>query len=98
VVEQLVAGIGTSAFVVFILRLCGGAHKATHFAFATAVMSVAGTIAGSLSGFLLEAVGFPWFFTLAFVASWPGVALAHVVVRKLAPSSSPAPVPSSAAA
>ena len=98
VVEQLVAGIGTSAFVVFILRLCAGAHKATHFAFATAIMSVAGTVAGSMSGFLLEAVGFPWFFTLAFLASWPGVVLAHVVVRKLAPSASPGPMPTNAAA
>ena len=83
IVEQLVAGVGTAAFVVFILRLCAGDHKATHFAFATAVMSLAGTVAGSVSGFLLEAVGFSWFFAAAFVASWPGVALAHVVCRRL---------------
>ncbi len=83
VTEQLVAGIGTSAFVVFILRLCDGPHKATHFSFATAVMSLAGTVAGSASGFLLEAVGYPLFFALAFVASLPGVVLA----RRLAPQS-----------
>ncbi len=82
VVEQLVAGIGTAAFVVFLLRLCDGPHKATHFSFATAVMSLAGTVAGSSSGFLLEAVGYPWFFTFAFAASLPGVALSRLVARK----------------
>ncbi len=81
IVEQLVAGIGSAAFVVFILRLCDGPHKATHFAFGTALMSFAVTGAGSASGFVLERVGFTWFFTLAFVASIPGVLLAPLVAR-----------------
>lgn len=81
ITEQLVAGIGSSVFVVFILRLCDGPHKATHFAFGTAVMSLAVTGAGSVSGFVLERVGFTAFFTLAFVASIPGVLLAPFVSR-----------------
>lgn len=79
VAEQLVAGIGTAAFTVFILRRCAGAYKASHFAVATALMSVAATVAGSASGFLADALGFPVFFLLAFAASWPGVLLARRV-------------------
>ena len=53
IVEQLVAGIGSSVFDVFIMRLCEGAHKATNFAFGTALRSEALTGAGSVSGFVL---------------------------------------------
>jgi PAT family beta-lactamase induction signal transducer AmpG len=81
IVEQLVAGIGSSVFVVFILRLCDGAHKATHFAFGTALMSVAVTGAGSVSGFVLERVGFTYLFVIAFLVSIPGVLLAPLVSR-----------------
>lgn len=80
-VEQFVAGIGTAAFMVFIMRRARGAHKATHFAIATALMSVATTAVGSASGFLAGAVGFFAFFLLAFAASLPGVALARWVPR-----------------
>lgn len=82
ITEQLVAGIGSSVFVVFILRLCDGPHKATHFSFGTAIMSLAVTGAGTASGFLLERVGFTGFFLLAFAASIPGVLLAPLVSRE----------------
>lgn len=81
VVEQLVAGVGSSVFVVFILRLCDGPHKATHFSFGTAIMSLAVTGAGTVSGFLLQRIGFTGFFLLAFAASLPGVLLAPLVSR-----------------
>ncbi len=81
IVEQLVAGVGSSVFVVFILRLCDGAHKATHFAFGTALMSVAVTLAGSASGFILTRVGFTNLFLIAFAVSIPGVILAPIVSR-----------------
>jgi PAT family beta-lactamase induction signal transducer AmpG len=76
--EQLVAGIGTAAFVVFILRLSAGPHKATHFALGTALMSV-GSLVSAVSGFILVRVGYPRFFLIAFAASLPGVALSFFV-------------------
>lgn len=75
VLEQLVAGIGTAAFMVFLMRLCSGDYKASHFAISTALMSLATTISGSVSGFIADAVGFTPFFALAFAASLPGVLL-----------------------
>jgi PAT family beta-lactamase induction signal transducer AmpG len=81
VVEQFVAGIGTAALVVFVMRQCSGEYKATHFACGTALASVAATVAGSASGYLANHVGFTAFFALAFVASTPGVAFAWLVAR-----------------
>lgn len=77
--EQLVAGIGTAAFVVFLMRRCSGVYKASHFALTSALMSLATTVAGSGSGYLAERFGFVAFFWLAFAASLPGVLLARRV-------------------
>ena len=79
IAEQLAAGIGTSAFVVFLMRRCSGSYKASHFALTSALMSLATTVAGSGSGYLAERVGFPAFFVIAFTASLPGVVLARRV-------------------
>jgi PAT family beta-lactamase induction signal transducer AmpG len=81
VVEQLVTGVGGAAFVVFLLRRCSLEHKAAHFAMGTALMSVAATVAGFASGYLAKRVGFPAFFTLAFLASLPGALLSFVVPK-----------------
>ncbi|HZF52516.1 MAG TPA: MFS transporter [Polyangiaceae bacterium] len=75
VVEQLVAGVGTAALMSFIMRCASGEYKASHFAIATSLMSVAMTGLGSASGFLADRYGFVYFFALAFAASLPGVAL-----------------------
>lgn len=79
--EQFVAGVGSSAFVVFLMRRCSGKYKASHFAIGSALMSVASTVAGSTSGYLVERLGFTTFFMLAFAASIPGVALTRWVPR-----------------
>lgn len=80
-VEQLAAGVGTAGFMVFLMRRCSGDYKASHFAIASALMSVAMTLAGSVSGYLAARVGFTAFFLLAFAASIPGVILSRVVPK-----------------
>lgn len=81
VVEQLAAGVGGSAFVVFLMRRCGAEHRAAHFAIATALMSIAATFAGYASGYVAKPLGYPAFFTLAFAVSVPGAVLAWVVPK-----------------
>lgn len=82
VVEQLVAGIGTAAFLVFLMRRCSSTYKASHFAIATALMSVASTVFGGTSGYLAMKTGFPLFFLIAFLVSIPGVVLSRFVPRE----------------
>jgi MFS transporter, PAT family, beta-lactamase induction signal transducer AmpG len=79
VAEQLAAGIGDAALAVFLMKRCSKEHKAAHFAIASALMSVTATVAGVSSGFVLERVGFPTFFAIAFAASLPGLGLAWMV-------------------
>ncbi|MBL8741315.1 MAG: MFS transporter, partial [Myxococcales bacterium] len=88
VLEQLIAGIGTAAFTVFLLRLCHGPQKASHFALASSLMSIAVTAAGASSGFLYVALGSTWFFVVAFLVALPGVVMAAVV--DVTPAEAPA--------
>jgi PAT family beta-lactamase induction signal transducer AmpG len=84
--EQLASGIGTAAHGVFLMQRTSRSFTASHFAFATAVVSVGSTLSGFASGPLDEALGHPAFFTLAFVASWPSLVLAHWVPKAGAPA------------
>jgi PAT family beta-lactamase induction signal transducer AmpG len=80
-VEQLVSGIGNSAHIVFLIQRCRGVFSASHYAFATAVVSLGSTLSGYVSGPLDQHFGHPIFFTLAFVASWPALALVWFVPK-----------------
>jgi PAT family beta-lactamase induction signal transducer AmpG len=75
VVEAFGAGLGTAAFMVFIMRTTKSGHKAAHFAIGTALMQISATMAGVFSGFLAESFGFVVFFGITFVATIPAMAL-----------------------
>jgi PAT family beta-lactamase induction signal transducer AmpG len=79
VLEQLCAGVGAAASAVFLMQIAHPSFSASHFAFATAVVSLGSSLSGYISGPLDEALGHPLFFTLAFVASWPSLVLVHRV-------------------
>ncbi|MCA9697160.1 MAG: hypothetical protein KC431_06525 [Myxococcales bacterium] len=73
--EHAGAGLGTAVFMVYLMRTCDPAHKAGHMAIVTALMSLSFTLAGVLSGFLAEAMGFAAYFGFTFLATIPGMAL-----------------------
>jgi len=73
--ESFGAGLGTSVFMVFIMRTCKPAFKAAHFAIATSIMSLSATFAGIYSGVLADLLGFPVYFGLTFLATLPGMGL-----------------------
>lgn len=75
VVEAFGAGLGTAAFMVFIMRTTKPAYKAANMAVATGLMSISATLAGVFSGFVAAAVGFTAYFGLTFVATLPAMAL-----------------------
>jgi PAT family beta-lactamase induction signal transducer AmpG len=81
IVEQLAAGVGSAAHVVFLMRRCRSAFSASHYAFATAVVALSSTVSGAFSGHLDRVLGHPLYFTLAFVLSWPALVLLFLVPR-----------------
>jgi MFS transporter, PAT family, beta-lactamase induction signal transducer AmpG len=81
IVEQLASGLGQSAYTVFMMQRTRGTFSASHYAFATAIVALASTLSGWLSGPLDDRFGHVAFFTIAFVASWPSLALVWFVPK-----------------
>ncbi|KIG15403.1 AmpG permease [Enhygromyxa salina] len=77
--ENFGSGLGTAAFMVYLMRTCDPRHKAGHFAIVSALMSVSFTVAGVLSGFLADALGFATYFGFTFLATVPMMVLIFFV-------------------
>lgn len=72
-IEHFGAGLGTAAFMVFIMRSCHPDHKAAHMSLLTAFMSISFTLAGVTSGLLAEKMGFSFYFLFTFFVTIPGM-------------------------
>ncbi|MEM7726206.1 MAG: MFS transporter [Cyanobacteria bacterium P01_A01_bin.45] len=72
-IEQFGYGIGTTAFMVYLMHICKGKYKTSHFAISTGLMAFGMMIPGAISGFIQKAVGYPLFFTLVFLVTIPGM-------------------------
>ncbi len=75
ILEAFGAGMGTAAFMVFIMRTCKPSYKAAHMAIATSIMTVGATSAGIFSGILAGWLGYPIFFGFTFLATVPSMGL-----------------------
>lgn len=74
-IEQIAAGLGSAALLVFLLTTCSQNYKATHYAVGSAIMSIPGTLVGGQGGVLVEAIGYTNLYILAFVSSLPAMFL-----------------------
>ena len=73
--EYLGVGLGTAAFVAFIARSTNPMFAATQFALLTAVASVPRIFASSVTGVIVEQVGWTNFFLLCTLLAIPGMLL-----------------------
>ncbi|HEY9859226.1 MAG TPA: AmpG family muropeptide MFS transporter [Candidatus Obscuribacterales bacterium] len=74
-IENFCAGLGTAAFVAFLMSLCNQRFSATQFALLSSLMAVSRDILVAPAGGIVEAIGWPLFFTLSLVAALPGLLL-----------------------
>ncbi|KMP12421.1 muropeptide transporter [Candidatus Nitromaritima sp. SCGC AAA799-C22] len=73
--ENLSGGMGTAAFVAFLMALCDHRFTATQFALLSALASLGRVFVGPPSGFLAQEVGWVVFFFITFLAALPGLGL-----------------------
>lgn len=73
--ENLFGGMGTAAFVAFMMRLCDKRFTATQYALLTSFMAVTRVLAGVPTGFMVNAMGWPWFFAVSILGALPGILL-----------------------
>jgi PAT family beta-lactamase induction signal transducer AmpG len=73
--ENLSGGMGTAAFVAFLMSLCNQRFTATQFALLSAFASVGRVWVGPLAGVLVESIGWPAFFVTSTLAAVPALAM-----------------------
>lgn len=73
--ESFAAGLGTSAYLAFLMSVCEKRYAATQFAVLSALLALTRWIAGDVSGELAEWLGYSNYFLLTFFLGLPAFAL-----------------------
>jgi PAT family beta-lactamase induction signal transducer AmpG len=71
--ENISGGMGTAAFVAFLMSLCNQRFTATQYALLSAFAAVGRVWVGPLAGVLAESIGWPSFFVLSTVLAAPAL-------------------------
>jgi PAT family beta-lactamase induction signal transducer AmpG len=74
-VESLCAGLVTAGFIGFLMAQCNRQYTATQYALFTSLMFVSSSLMGSVTGFLVERMGYVSFFAVTIAAAAPGMAM-----------------------
>lgn len=75
--ENLSGGMGTAAFVAFLMSLCSKQFTATQFSLLSAFASVGRVWVGPLAGVLAPTIGWTWFFGISIIIAAPGLILLY---------------------
>lgn len=82
-VENLCGGLGTAAFVAFLMALTDKRFTAAQYALLSALAAVGRVYVGPASGVMVEAFGWPTFFVATVFAALPGLVLLAVLRREV---------------
>jgi len=93
--ENLSGGMGTAAFLAFLMSLCNQRFTATQFALLSAFASVGRVWVGPLAGVLAESIGWPTFFVISTALALPALVMlwwlrAPVRALEVDPNAAPA--------
>jgi PAT family beta-lactamase induction signal transducer AmpG len=93
--ENFAAGLGTAAFLAFLMSVCERRYAASQFALLTAAYALSRWAVGLVSGVLAERFGFASYFLLTFALGVPAYGLLPWI-RNAAWEEEPAPHPEGA--
>src|SRR4030095_17046692 len=69
--ESLSGGLGTAAFLAFLMNVCQKEHATVQYAFLSSVFSLTGRLVGGVSGLGAERYGYGNYFAITFLLSLP---------------------------
>lgn len=78
-IESFTQGLGTAAFLSFLMSLCDREHAATQYAMLSALFALTRDVAGAFTGLGVDAFGYPVFFALTTALALPALALLPLV-------------------
>lgn len=71
--ENITGGMGTAAFVAFLMALCNQKFTATQYALLSAFSAIGRVWVGPLAGVLIASIGWPSFFVFSTLMAAPGL-------------------------
>ena len=69
--ESLSGGLGTAAFLAFLMNVCEKEHATVQYAFLSSIFSFTGRLVGGISGLGAERYGYGNYFAVTFLLSMP---------------------------
>lgn len=81
-VDNLSGGMGTAAFVAFLMSLTEKRYSATQYALLSSLMAITPKIAGAPTGLLAAGLGWPMFFAASVLGAIPGLAVLWWLMRR----------------
>ncbi len=73
--ESFTSGLGTAAFLSFLMNICDKEHAAVQYAGLSALFGFSRDVAGAFSGWAVTGIGYGAWFALTFVLAFPALAL-----------------------
>jgi PAT family beta-lactamase induction signal transducer AmpG len=83
IVETFCGGLGTAAFLAFLMFICDKENAATEYAMLSALFTVGRTGAIAMSGYLAKSLGFAGYYWLTVALALPGLALVPLMRARL---------------
>lgn len=83
IIETFCGGLGTAAFLSFLMVICDRDHAATEYAMLSALFGVGRTLAIMMSGYIAEDLGFANYYWLTAALAIPGLMLLPMVKERL---------------
>jgi PAT family beta-lactamase induction signal transducer AmpG len=83
VIESFTQGLGTAAFLSFLMNLCDKEHAATQYAILSAMFALTRDVAGAFTGIGVENLGYAVFFALTTALALPALALLPLIRPKI---------------
>lgn len=75
--ENITGGMGTAAFVAFLMALCNQKFSATQYALLSSLSVIGRVFVGPVAGVLTEVIGWPLFFIFSTMTAVPGLMMLY---------------------
>ncbi len=82
-VENLCAGMGSTAFTVFLMCLCNKQYSATQYALFSSLSALGRIYTGPLAGYLVKTLGWQSFYCVTAILGLPGILLVILLKRQI---------------
>jgi PAT family beta-lactamase induction signal transducer AmpG len=89
VIETFCGGLGTAAFLSFLMFICDRDNAATEYAMLSALFAVARSFAFALSGYFAKDLGYANYYWLTAALALPGLALLPQIRDRLSTTAGP---------